>query len=208
MKHRQLCDEWHVPDLLRDRREPLPLVINIGESLIAGSIGHAHDLLSDPRFKSIVQRNYEPSPVLDEPQAVPADRYPFIVISLPRAGICQMGAVMTRKLLGATPENPLCVAGIGSVPNRVYVFWSSMDKVLLRAPNEYPGILRTNSYTVLSDTGAVIESRRDYRLYVSGIKLLLLYLPGHDSSGQHCPGVVDINNSFSLFRQSSGVKND
>ena len=207
--HRQLCEEGYVSDPLRDRRERLPLIIKIGESFIASPTGYAHegyahDFLSDPRFSSIVQRNYQISPILDKPYSIPVDRFPFLSISLPREGVCESGAVMTTEFIGASPERRLCITGISVVPHRKYVFSIPGYENLPKPPKEFPGIRIIQGYGIISNAGEIIEARHDYGLYESGLKLVLLHLPGDNNVGPNCIGIMDLRSPFSLYQQSSG----
>lgn len=209
VKHRELCKEGYVSDPLRDQRERLPLIIKIGESFIASPTGYAHegyahDLLSDPRFSSIVQRNYQISPILDKPYSIPADRFPFLSISLPRKGVCESDAVMTTEFVGASPERPLCITGINAVPHRMYVFSMPAYENLIKPPKEFPGIRIIHSYRIVSNEGEIIEALQDYGLYESGLKQVFLYLPGDNNVGPNCAGVKALSSPLSLYQQSSG----
>ena len=205
-KHQMMCDEENIIDPEKDSREKLPLTIRISKYEYATATGYITVLLSDPRFSSIVQRNPWVGREDTDPVPMLKSKAPYIEISRTIDGLCPPGAQLTDRFIYAADTDKFCIAALEQAPIRVYRFVTPQSAERLKQVyGDYPGIIESNSYQIENPDGDVIESRRDYNLWASGISLIYRFLPGSPFDGVRCPGVQDTSGSLSLYAQSNGV---
>jgi hypothetical protein len=201
-KHQMMCDEENIVNPEKNSREKLPLTIRISKYEYATATGYLTVLLNDPRFSSIFQKN--PWVGREEAEAILIVRgeAPYIEISLAENGSCAPGTHLTTRLVDATDNDKFCVVALEKLPPQMYTFQTPQSPERLnQVYNDYPGIIEAASYQIENPAGEVIEARRDYNFWASGISLIYRFLPGSPFDGVRCPGVKDISGSFSLYAQ-------